>query len=97
MIDYLSEMVHCFVSTAHHTSAGKGFIMTSPTFAPSQNINSSFNARDKRCRIRWKIIATGYTARGRWLHLTEHPMLQSAVADMNQRYVGEKTHWIEYE
>jgi hypothetical protein len=45
----------------------------------------------------WRIIATGYTCYGLWLTFYEEAMVQSTVADMNRRYVGEKTHWIEYE
>ena len=62
-----------------------------------ENITSLSNTENKRCRMGWKIIATGYTCYGLWLPLYEEAMVQSTVADMNQRYVGEKTHWIEYE
>lgn len=50
----------------------------------------------QKCRIVWKIIATGYTCHGRWFTLFEEAMLKSTIADMNLRYVDEKTHWIEY-
>ena len=62
-----------------------------------ESITPLFNTKKQKCRFGWKIIATGYTCRGLWLPLYEEAMLKSTVADMNQRYVGEKTHWIEYE
>ncbi|MCU0678276.1 MAG: hypothetical protein MUF19_01665 [Candidatus Pacebacteria bacterium] len=50
-----------------------------------------------RCRLAWKALATGFQSHGEWHDLSEEEMLKTHVDSLNAEYLGELTHWIEYE
>jgi hypothetical protein len=51
----------------------------------------------KKCRISWKSLTTDFKSHGDWFNLTDEQTLQRRVNEMNIKYAGVLTHWLEYQ